>query len=140
MSYTIKNLLQFLIISFVIIRTNGFCFSFSEGRFQVHNSLPSNSPPLTLHCASGDKELGFHNLTTNQDFNYNFCVNPYTLFFCHLWWNGKNIAFDVYRQEWASKRCDRIRVCYWEARSDGIYSSIHRYPPTPTNVRKVFSW
>ncbi|GFP93192.1 hypothetical protein PHJA_001463500 [Phtheirospermum japonicum] len=49
-----------------------------------------------LHCAAGDKELGFHNLTTNQDFNYKLCTSLSNLYFCHLWYNGKDKAFIVY--------------------------------------------
>ncbi|CAI9759773.1 unnamed protein product [Fraxinus pennsylvanica] len=52
---------------------------------EVHtvNNLPRT---LTLHCASGDDDLGFHNLTINNDFHGKFCESylGVTLFFCHL--------------------------------------------------------
>lgn len=91
-------------------------------KIEVHviNRLPN--PNLLLHCASGDTELGFHNTTTNYDFNWSFCerTDGRTLFFCHLWWGPRQVAYDVFTRK-IKKKCDR--QCLWEARSDGIYFS-----------------
>ncbi|KAG6418358.1 hypothetical protein SASPL_120561 [Salvia splendens] len=39
------------------------CFLFSKDtRIRIINLLPKDSKPLRLHCASGDDDLGFHNL------------------------------------------------------------------------------
>ncbi|PIN24462.1 hypothetical protein CDL12_02813 [Handroanthus impetiginosus] len=74
--------------------------------YEVHvvNKLPS--PRLELHYASGDDELGCHNIIQNYDFNLRFCED-YTgtiLFFCHLWCTNKEIAFDVFKSRWP-ERC-----------------------------------
>lgn len=56
-------------------------------KFQVHviNKLPSDSPQLRIHCASGDNDLGYHCPAINEDFNWSFCEAFFdnTLFFCH---------------------------------------------------------
>ncbi|KAL7094062.1 hypothetical protein ACP275_11G077800 [Erythranthe tilingii] len=137
MHYTMsKLLLQTLLISIIIVQTVSSCFLTRKITVKVVDNLPQNSPPLFLHCASGDKELGNHTLTTGQDFQFHFCVNAHTLYFCHLWWNGKQKAFDVFNNDWPSWYC-ADKVCYWEARSDGIYNS-KNYPPG--DLDKKYDW
>ncbi|GFP88805.1 hypothetical protein PHJA_001024200 [Phtheirospermum japonicum] len=54
---------------------------------------------FTIHCASGDYELGFHTLSVNEQFHWKFCVFSHTLLFCHLWWDHKQKAFDVFKAQ-----------------------------------------
>ncbi|GFQ07894.1 hypothetical protein PHJA_002933400 [Phtheirospermum japonicum] len=106
----------------------------------VVSDLPRDSPPLYVHCASGDDELGYHTLKLGQDFHFEFGKGPKTLFFCHLWWNGKNIAFDVFRTSWKTNHCASVpemEICYWQARPDGIYLA-KDYPAT--SLTKQYSW
>ncbi|GFP88070.1 hypothetical protein PHJA_000950700 [Phtheirospermum japonicum] len=135
-----KNyLLQFFILfQIVVFQAQAFCF-FGKVIFYVRNDLPTNSPALTLHCASGSKELGYHDLITGQDFSYDFCASDSALFFCHLWWKEKDIAFEVYNHDWPLDRCYTPEgdICYWEARDDGIYLSTD-FPPT--SFTKQYSW
>ncbi|GFQ07435.1 hypothetical protein PHJA_002887600 [Phtheirospermum japonicum] len=108
-------------------------------KFTVHivNNLPPNSPPLSLHCASKNDDLGHHNLTTNQDFHFSFCDNPFsTLFFCRFQWNNKNTSFDVYSAGWKYNRCE-YGVCGYGVKSDGIYFSLY-YPLK--NLTKYRGW
>ena len=93
----------------------------------VINNLPPNSAPLKLHCASKDDDLGYHTLSTNQDYHWSFCddVIPKTLYFCHLWWGSKNQAFDAYKQTWVRPGSNQH---YWVAKSDGIYFSEQNTP------------
>ncbi|KAI3467765.1 hypothetical protein Pfo_024428 [Paulownia fortunei] len=135
-----KYLLQIFILSTFVFQATAsekrFCLFTLKYAVHVVNNLPPNSPSLLLHCASGNDDLGNHTLTANQDFHFDFCINFKTLFFCHLWWNGKNIAFDVYSYKWPTQRCVD-GVCYWAAKSDGIYHSKH-YPPK--DLTKEYSW
>ncbi|GFP88800.1 hypothetical protein PHJA_001023700 [Phtheirospermum japonicum] len=73
---------------------------------------------MRVHCASGDDELGYHNLSVYQEFSWKFCNAPTTLFFCHLWWGKKQRAFDVYTAKFRP-----YSDYYWIARSDAIYLS-----------------
>ncbi|GFQ07893.1 hypothetical protein PHJA_002933300, partial [Phtheirospermum japonicum] len=45
----------------------------------VVSDLPRDSPPLYVHCASGDDELGYHTLKLGQDFHFEFGKGPKTL-------------------------------------------------------------
>ncbi|KAL3649747.1 hypothetical protein CASFOL_006150 [Castilleja foliolosa] len=94
----------------------------------VVNNLPSGSK-LKIHCASGDDDLGFHTLSINKEFQWGFCANPRTLFFCHLWWGPKQRAFDVFV---SSILIYPLHV--WSARADGIYEAVNG-----TFVKK-FDW
>ncbi|KAI3448062.1 hypothetical protein Pfo_004727 [Paulownia fortunei] len=141
MKYTMsKYLLHFFILSTVLLQATASekrkCFFSRDYTVYVVNQLPSNSPPLLLHCASGDDDLGNHTLTVGQNFNFDFCINFKTLFFCHLWWNGKTLSFDVYNSFWHTKSCPK-GVCDWVVKSDGIYLSKY-YPPK--ELIKEYNW
>ncbi|KAK4342386.1 hypothetical protein RND71_038202 [Anisodus tanguticus] len=93
----------------------------------IHNNLPKNSPQLKLHCASGDDDLGYKYPGLGTDFNWSFCPNPSTLFFCHFWWAGKDLRFDVFNN---SRVCVRdgdrfvpavTTKCQWQVQADGFY-------------------
>lgn len=105
-------------------------------KYEVHvvNNLPSN---LRLHCASGDNDLGHHILGRNTDFHWEFCESYLgnTLFFCHLFWGSKDIAFDVFRSQ-DKRRCPR-GACFYAAKPDGIYFSGY-YPPRA--LEKIYDW
>ncbi|GFP81195.1 hypothetical protein PHJA_000262800 [Phtheirospermum japonicum] len=73
---------------------------------------------LTIHCASGDDELGYHTLSVNEQFHWTFCALPHTLYFCHLWWEHKQKAFVVFKTKIFYDDYN-----YWSARKDGIYLS-----------------
>ncbi|KAL3638187.1 hypothetical protein CASFOL_017558 [Castilleja foliolosa] len=119
------NMWRFLVISIVLFQpftlSTAICFIESPYYVFVKDALPQGSPPLYMHCASGDTELGNHTLYTGQDFHFHFCPIEYTLFFCHLWWNGKERAFEVFNNhKWKYPKCPD-KKCDWEARNDGIY-------------------
>ncbi|KAL8051772.1 hypothetical protein ABFX02_06G170500 [Erythranthe guttata] len=133
---------KYLLLLFVVFSSNTYetiaCGLFNyKYTVYVVNNLPSNSAPLLLHCASGNDDLGDHVLSTNQDFHFDFCENPFsTLFFCRFRWNGKNTAFDVFDASWKKNRCT-YDVCYYSVQSDGFYFSDTN---PPTNLVKLSSW
>ncbi|KAI5655989.1 hypothetical protein M9H77_24782 [Catharanthus roseus] len=92
-------------------------------KYTVHviSNLPSNRYPLRIHCASGDDDLGYHNLSVNQDFNWSFRMNfrGTTLFFCHFWWKNEDKAFEVFNHDISINTCRSN--CYWLVRDDGFY-------------------
>ncbi|GFP97089.1 hypothetical protein PHJA_001853000 [Phtheirospermum japonicum] len=141
MGYTMLTyLLQFLVISTIFLQATAsssklFCLTTKWEVRVINNILPSPAP-ITLHCASGNVEKGYHTLTTGQEFKFEFCIQLKTLFFCHLWWNGKNVAFEVYNQKWNRNYC-KGQSCYWEARSDGIY---HSTDSSSKDATKSYDW
>lgn len=58
-------------------------FALACGGFQIEiykvaivNLLPKNSPPLTIHRASNDNDLGFHKLAPAAIFTGNYAEDP----------------------------------------------------------------
>lgn len=104
--------------------------------FDVHviNKL---TQPLTLHCASGDDDLGNREIAPDYDFNWSFCdiYLANTLFFCHLWRDYHEISFDVFTMK-LSEKCSN-GLCFWEVRSDGIYFSGGK---EPREFSKMYEW
>ncbi|GFP88075.1 hypothetical protein PHJA_000951200 [Phtheirospermum japonicum] len=108
-----KHLLQFFILFSIVVFQSQACF-IGRITFHVRNALPKNSPSLKLHCASGSRELGYHNLSVGQGFSYDFCLTLTSLFFCHLWWMEKDIAFEVFNSDWPQQWCETFEgfICY----------------------------
>ncbi|KAL8533125.1 hypothetical protein ACS0TY_009393 [Phlomoides rotata] len=51
----------------------------------VYNDLPRET--LFVHCKSKDDDLGIHYVKAKQDYNFSFCIKPFsTLFTCHVQW------------------------------------------------------
>ncbi|XP_060180869.1 S-protein homolog 5-like [Lycium barbarum] len=98
-----------------------------EHHVHVLNELPIHSPKLKLHCASGDDDLGDHWLDVGTDFDWEFCANPSTLFFCHFWWGEKNQVFDVFNDLHYCVHDGKGYVpefttkCHWKVQADGFY-------------------
>ncbi|KAI3470517.1 hypothetical protein Pfo_027180 [Paulownia fortunei] len=139
MTYIMMKVLSllFFVVFNIFQATAHKCFLTHKIEVHVINNLPSNSAPLTLHCASGDNDLGHHTLAVNQDFNWSFCENiyyPNTLFFCHLWWGSKQRAFEVFNSKWVQPDSTQH---YWLAKSDGIYFS---YSNSPQTFTKRYDW
>lgn len=114
------------------------CFPTTKYEVRIVNNLPENSPPLNVHCASADDDLGIHTLTlNNQVYSWNFCEAFLitTLFHCHLWWGSKQKnKLEVFRStyvRWGST------TLFWSARSDGIYFS---YYDNEDSFVKKFDW
>lgn len=136
--------LVFLVIFlglYSIRSTYAACSLTKEYDVHIVNALPNN---LTIHCASKDDDLGFHNLTDGADFTWRFCANLFgkTLFFCHFWWQSKEQMFDVFNKEMA-KKCScgyqMGNLCYWNIRADGFYFS-KDYKPFPEGYVKEYEW
>ncbi|GFP82861.1 hypothetical protein PHJA_000429200 [Phtheirospermum japonicum] len=97
------------------------CWFFTEREVHIYSDLPADSPPLLVHCASGDDDLGHHTLTFHQDYSFSFCNIPFTtLFFCNLRWGAKGKSFDAYNARWHGDRCHGD-TCKWAAHPDGLY-------------------
>ncbi|KAL7105722.1 hypothetical protein ACP275_07G062200 [Erythranthe tilingii] len=81
---------------------------------RINYLIPTSKIPVTVHCESGNDDLGNHTLPKlNNEFNWSFCESIFhnTLFFCRIQWGSKYLKFDVYKSEWRD-RCS-TRVCLW---------------------------
>ncbi|KAG6382810.1 hypothetical protein SASPL_157481 [Salvia splendens] len=91
--------------------------------------VAEGSPPLNVHCFSGDDDLGYHDLTQNAEYHFDFCEKPFaTMFACHFKWNGKDKSFHVYDAAHGGYILCNNGICYYSVASDGFHFS-NVYPP-----------
>lgn len=89
----------------------------------IFNNLPNNDIPLTLHCQSDDDDLGYHNITVGQSFNFTFHEDIIwkTVFYCRFWWHPKEIEFDVFNN---GQRCIKHGPIYSHDCIWGVFSDV----------------
>lgn len=99
------------------------CFFTPGYEVYIVNNLPQQSPPLMIHCASKNNDLGNHTLYLNQEFYFKFCESfiAVTIFSCQFSWDSKKKDLDVFNAN--SRKLCKTGLCYWAAKSDGIYFS-----------------
>ncbi|XVF38084.1 hypothetical protein REPUB_Repub20aG0067400 [Reevesia pubescens] len=105
---------------------------FIKCHIHIYNDLPSDLPPnpetpsLYLHCKSKDKDLGAKAMLQHQDYTWDSRINYFrtTLFFCHVWWEGKQTYFESFHALRDEHRCRKYHnSCLWSVRDDGVYFS-----------------
>ncbi|KAK8614882.1 hypothetical protein V6N13_068671 [Hibiscus sabdariffa] len=97
---------------------------FSTFHVHVVNGLSSNKI-LFIHCKSADDDLGEHNLTAGNEFQWKFKTNFFvtTLFWCFMASRSDHVhaKFNVFEMDEALfYRCN-WKHCIWIAKDDGIY-------------------
>lgn len=66
------------------ILSRSICFTIKYDVY-IRYSLPAGSPPLNVHCFSGDDSLGYHDLTQNAEYHFDFCENDLaSMFVCRF--------------------------------------------------------
>lgn len=117
-----KVISVFLLLSFHLSSHQTEASIFHHFLVAIFNNLPNNDVPLTIHCQSRDDDLGYHNLTVGQSFNFTFRENIFwrTVFYCHFWWHPKDTSFAVFDK---GQRCINhgpyySHKCIWVAYSD----------------------
>ncbi|KAI3451078.1 hypothetical protein Pfo_007743 [Paulownia fortunei] len=120
--------------------------TFPGQKYEVHiiNSLPNNSSPLFIHCASKDDDLGNHTLHQKDDFHWHFRINVLlsTLFFCRFRWDSKDKSYDVFNKHLAPN-CETYdqkvdgNICVWSIRQDGFWIS-NQIPPI--TLVQIYQW
>nr|XP_004510303.1 S-protein homolog 5-like [Cicer arietinum] len=98
----------------------------------IHVSIANglvNNKNLTVHCKSGDDNLGVHVLPFSKNFGWDFKRNIFgtTQFYCSFEWTGEFHWFDIY-----ISRRDRCQVCNWVVSEKGpitqVGSGLVQYP------------
>lgn len=77
---------------------------------------------LTLHCKSGDDDLGTHVIQYGQEYQFKFRPNLFgsTLYFCGMSWSGGSKVFDVYKFIRDKRRC--CGDVHWDVQKSGMSS------------------
>ncbi|CAB4292522.1 unnamed protein product [Prunus armeniaca] len=99
-----------LVILFITTSVDGaFLDAPKDVVVRITNAL-QNNVNLTVHCKSGDDDLGVQTLRINENFEFNFQTNIFgnTLFFCGFKWSNEFRWFDIF----TDKR-DDCSSCYW---------------------------
>nr|KYP64440.1 hypothetical protein KK1_019037 [Cajanus cajan] len=73
---------------------------------------------LTVHCKSGDDDIGVQFLHPNAFFQFKFHINFFgtTLFFCGFRWKDAFHWFNIYDGNRDENRC---KNCYWIVKKSG---------------------
>ncbi|CAN4093052.1 unnamed protein product [Withania somnifera] len=110
----------------------------------IHNALPE---PLTFRCQSKDDDLGYNVLNVNDEYSFHFRWRFFggTLYFCHFYWNNKDLVFDVINNG-VAKHCGGmdgdigrdagVFECHWKVQEDGFYFAPYR----TSNYVKKYAW
>lgn len=114
MSYTVKLL---VVISYVLWASKDAegVSQFDKVRVVITNKLKGHHD-LTVHCKSGDDDLGDKHLTYDATYDFGFRVNfgETTLFFCSFAWQHQfhhQVVFDAHNSS--------CRACIWHISEDG---------------------
>ncbi|XP_031374985.1 S-protein homolog 5-like [Punica granatum] len=92
----------------------------SEVNVDIANKLP-NGATFTIHCKSGNDDLGTHVIGAGKSYGFSFKINVTgsTLFFCGVSWQGGQVEFDIYNTSRDDgKRCSD--ECKWLAKEDAV--------------------
>ena len=91
----------------------GLTFKNREIHLKITNALKSREQ-ITIHCKSGDDDLGVHNLTAWTDFDFKFRPNFWetTLFYCSFQLPDAFHYFDIYVDKRDRKKCN-LTECLW---------------------------
>ncbi|KAL8547470.1 hypothetical protein ACS0TY_006986 [Phlomoides rotata] len=103
------------------------CFLGSTKRtVHISNGLPGN-PTLSVHCYSGNDDLGNHSLNNTDEYNWSFCPLFFaqTVFHCDFKWANKEAHFEVYNDRVG----DKCANCFFLAMEDGFYLSYKNKEP-----------
>uniref|UniRef100_A0A0V0H514 S-protein homolog n=1 Tax=Solanum chacoense TaxID=4108 RepID=A0A0V0H514_SOLCH len=95
----------------------------------VNNIDPTKFPfnSIKIHCASKDNDMGFHDLSPNNKFEWSFKEKYFanTMFFCHFWWGLKERAFEVFNVFQGCIRdsplSPRTLLCKWTVTDKGFF-------------------
>ncbi|XP_052206924.1 S-protein homolog 5-like [Diospyros lotus] len=108
----------------------------------VHIISLVTDDPLTLffRCKSENEDLGYQQVYSDEEYNWTFKsdTNSYDFFFCHFYWNGKEIVFPVYDHA-IGEECaitnSTHHDCYWTGKPDGFYFWMR-----PEVLEKRYDW
>ncbi|KAL3752828.1 hypothetical protein ACJRO7_000257 [Eucalyptus globulus] len=118
MTYSSTRFLVFFTIFLVSLQCGcGALFKRKLVYVQMTNRVPGQVN-LTIHCKSGDEDLGSHVLAPEGHWGFQFRPNFWktTLYFCSFQWPGNFHYFDIYKKAKSRPGC---HDCFWNVGPDG---------------------
>ena len=111
--------LVLVLISFVMLQTICEAGLFPAKRtINIVNSLyvGRSEVDITVHCKSGDDDLGQHVLPYGGTYTFQFRPKGSSLFYCSFAWQNQFKRYDIYKDDRDHELC---RVCKWVIREEG---------------------
>ncbi|XP_004289295.1 PREDICTED: uncharacterized protein LOC101296045 [Fragaria vesca subsp. vesca] len=142
--------LSTLVISVVLLlnQSSVFVSGLIPGEVTVHmaNNLLPTEQELTVHCQSGDDDLGIQNLPYLADYQFKFHINvgDTTLFFCNFEWLNTTTSdyqtvsgkYDIYVAKRDEYRCGTY--CNWRIQEEGLFS--YNDNPDAKYWERLYTW
>ncbi|KAL9169421.1 hypothetical protein ABFS82_04G078200 [Erythranthe guttata] len=100
------------------------CIFTTEYQVKIDANSNNGATPLTMHCASGDDDLGILKIlgTIDGPVSWKLCDNiiGQAIYTCQFWWNGKTKTIQVFNSDFAKVTCGS-GTCSWRVLKDGFY-------------------
>ena len=114
------SLLMSLFFVTLFTTINGSIFQNPRISVNITNVLKSHDQ-LTVHCKSGDDDLGIHQMPFLGGYAFSFRPNFWgsTLFYCTFQWSGFSHYFDIYKDHRDREQCNNT-LCLWIVGEQGI--------------------
>lgn len=111
-------LLLFVVLGALVDTPWAYLLPSDDFSVAVENDISGED--ITVHCKSGDDDLGPHVLKTWEIFHWNFHGNfgGTTLYFCHVTTQDKSTRFDAFKYSKDRQRCSP--KCTWKVQKSGI--------------------
>ncbi|XAR60197.1 hypothetical protein NMG60_11033459 [Bertholletia excelsa] len=114
---SMNSLCLWVFLLLVVLGTKGE----AKVRVEVMNRL-GGGRRLSIHCRSGDDDLGYHSLEEEREMAWSFSPNIWatTLFYCEVRWDGCGSdwkSFDAYDEQRDYWRCSSR--CLWMINKEG---------------------
>lgn len=118
----------------------------AEGRLiDLHDSVDITnemSGAITVHCKSGDDNLGVHVLAPTQRYNFRFRMNVWgtTLFWCAFTSStGRQKSLEVWSAT-VMRHSPCGGKCYWSVREDGFWVTDYNFKDDPLSAKFMVPW
>ena len=115
-----RSLLLSLFFATLFTNIDGKIFRNPPITVNITNVLRSHDQ-LTIHCKSGDDDLGVHHLPPLSGYAFSFRPNFWgsTQFYCTFQWSGWSHYFDIYKDDRDRTKCNDT-LCLWLVVEHGI--------------------
>lgn len=117
---------SFFFTCFCIIPSESKCYTPFSWTIHIYDGIQDSQ--ITLHVRSKDDDLGYHNITYNLGYKFDFCENLIhnTLFTGDFFFGTKEAHFDVFDidvSDFIKPQPFQRSHAYWLLKADGYYLS-----------------
>lgn len=117
------TLRSLVIVAVLLYATGSDALIFEKVRVEIINDM-NPSAELSVHCKSGDDDLGPHVLQNGDSYSFKFRVNfiQSTQFYCNFQWTSNGAVqshwFDIY--DALNLKTSGCNKCIWKIRQNNL--------------------